>query len=121
MKIWLIIFCCTVLSAMSAITTVASLERSVLQGGVGLWPDPWFIATLADAYFGFLTFYLWLAYKERSMQKRILWLLAILALGNFAMAAYLLIKVATLNPFTVEGLLLRSKNGIPELGKAGVD
>ena len=104
---------------MSAVTTVASLERSVLQGGVGLWPDPWFIATLADAYFGFFTFYLWVAYKETSWAKRVIWLLAILTLGNFAMATYLLLKVSSLQSFSVEGLLLRDAVEGENLEKVG--
>jgi hypothetical protein len=51
---------------------------------------PWFIATLFDTYFGFLTFWLWLAYREISWIARIAWLIAILALGNIAMSAYVL-------------------------------
>jgi predicted permease len=51
---------------------------------------PWFIATLFDTYFGFLTFWLWLAYRERSWLARILWLIAILLLGNIAMSCYVL-------------------------------
>ena len=107
MRVWLIVFCCLVIAGMTAVTTVASLDRSVLKGGVGLWPDPWFIATLADAYFGFLTFYLWVAYLEKSLASRIGWLVGILLLGNFAMAAYLLRRVLLTRPFSVESLLLR--------------
>ena len=54
---------------------------------------PWFIATLFDTYFGFTTFWLWLAYRETSWISRIVWLLAIFALGNIAMASYLLLIV----------------------------
>lgn len=51
---------------------------------------PWFIATLFDTYFGFLTFWLWLAYRENSWIARVAWLIAILALGNIAMSIYVL-------------------------------
>jgi hypothetical protein len=51
---------------------------------------PWFIATLFDTYFAFLTFWLWLASRERSWVARALWLIAILTLGNIAMSAYML-------------------------------
>jgi predicted permease len=54
---------------------------------------PWFIATLFDTYFGFLTFWLWLAYRETSWLARILWLIAILLLGNIAMSLYMLLLV----------------------------
>lgn len=49
---------------------------------------PWFVATLCDAYFGFLTFFGWVAYRETGWAARLLWLVAILLLGNIAMAAY---------------------------------
>lgn len=58
--------------------------------------NPWFIATLFDAYFGFLWFWLWLAYRESSWVSRLLWLLLILMMGNMAMAAYVLIALLRL-------------------------
>lgn len=112
-KWMLVLFCLSVLTAMTVLTTLASLDRSVLRGGVGLWPDPWFVATLADAYFGFLTFYLWLSYKEPTWLRRVIWLVAILSLGNFAMAGYLLWQVLRLRPFTIESLLLKRETTKP--------
>ena len=43
-----------ILMAMTYYTVKASLDRSVLAAG-DLLPDPWFQATLCDAYCGFLT------------------------------------------------------------------
>jgi hypothetical protein len=51
---------------------------------------PWFIATLFDTYFAFLTFWAWVAYKETSALARGMWLVAILLLGNIAISVYLL-------------------------------
>jgi hypothetical protein len=79
-----------ILGLMSWVTVTATLERGVFEAGAALWPDGWFRATLADAYCGFVTFFCWVAYKERSWWARLAWLVAILALGNFAMAAYAL-------------------------------
>ncbi|MDB4676664.1 DUF1475 domain-containing protein [bacterium] len=107
MKVFLLSFCCLVIACMLWITTLASLDRSVLEGGRGLWPDPWFIATLADAYFAFLTFFLWVAYKEVRWLSRVGWLIAILLLGNFAMSAYLIVQLFRTRPFSAESLLLR--------------
>jgi len=95
---FLILLFLAVIAAMLYVTTIASLDRNVLQGGVGLWPDPWFIATLADAYFGFLTFYVWVAYKETRWGARVGWFVAIMLLGNFAMAAYVLIQLFRMKP-----------------------
>ena len=69
---------------------------------------PWFIATLFDCYFGFLTFYAWLCYRETAWLARISWLVAILLFGNIAMASYLLITLFRLPLHaTIEQVLLR--------------
>ena len=86
----LIVFFACVLAILLGLTVVASLDRSVLVAAAELWPDPWFKATLADAYFAFLTIYLWVAYKERTPGARITWLVLFLFLGNFAIATYML-------------------------------
>ena len=52
--------------------------------------DPWVIATLFDAYWAFITFYVWVAWKEQSLPARMLWFVSIILLGNMAMAAYML-------------------------------
>lgn len=70
--------------------------------------NPWFVATLVDAYFAFLWFWLWVVYKERSGVARIVWLVLILGLGNMAMAAYVLIQIWKLpQAARFEDLLLR--------------
>ena len=97
-----------VLLSMLAITTVASLDRGVFEAGADLWSDPWFKATLADAYFGFLAVFLWIAYKEPTWGRRILWFVLLMALGNIAIAIYLLIQLYRLpSSATMEDLLLR--------------
>lgn len=107
---WLLIgLCVVVLICMTCITTVASLDRSVMQAGRGLWPDPWFIATLMDAYFGFLTFFVWVAYKETRWIARGTWFVAIMLLGNFAMSAYVLWQLSKLKEFSWEAFLLRAE------------
>ena len=69
---------------------------------------PWFVATLADAYFGFLWFWAWIAYKETSNLARAGWLVGVLALGNIAMAGYMLLQLRKLPPGAgAEQLLLR--------------
>lgn len=70
---------------------------------------PWFIATLVDTYLAFFTYWLWVAYKERSWLARIVWLLLIFALGNMAMAGYALLTLFRLpKDATIEDFLLRS-------------
>jgi hypothetical protein len=95
---WLWVFAVVVLAAMVAVTTWASLEANVLVGFQRLLADRWGVATLADAYFGFLWFWLWIAYREASPARSALWLLLLFALGNLAMAAYVLVQLARLKP-----------------------
>ncbi len=97
-----------VLLSMLVVTTVASLDRGVFEAGAELWADPWFKATLADAYFGFLAVYVWIAYKERSWARRIVWFVLLMLLGNIAIAVYILIQLFRLPAnASVEQLLLR--------------
>ncbi len=78
------------LACMIAVTGWASLDCALWRIPGEVASHPWFIATLADTYWAFLTFYAWLAYKETSWTSRMLWLLAILVLGTMAVAAYML-------------------------------
>jgi len=96
MRALLIAFFLLVLAAMLGVTVAASLERGVFEALAALWPDAWFRATLADAYFGFLTVWLWAAYRERTWPARLGWLAAFLALGNLAMALYALLALRAL-------------------------
>lgn len=80
-----------VLASMLWVTGWASLQQAIWQIPRGVWAHPWFVATLFDTYFAFLTFYLWVAYRERGWVGRVLWLAAILVLGNIAMASYMLL------------------------------
>ena len=108
MKKSLFVLFTVILLSMMAMTFWASMNRSVFQAGRGLWPDPWFLTTLLDAYLGFLIFYVWVAYKERTTLSRILWFLLIMALGNMAAAFYVLLQLRKLRPGEGwEKLLLR--------------
>lgn len=97
-----------ILALMLFVTVNASMERGVFAAGGELWRDAWFRATLADAYCGFVTFYAWVFYRERGLLGRLGWLVAILGLGNIAMAVYMLIRLYRLPAGAgVERLLLR--------------
>ncbi|MGF1614515.1 MAG: DUF1475 family protein [Gammaproteobacteria bacterium] len=82
-----------ILIAMLWVTTTASLDRGVFLAVKELWPDPWFKATLFDAYFSFLTIYLWVAYRERHAWPRIVWFALFMGFGSMAAAVYILIQL----------------------------
>jgi hypothetical protein len=100
----------TILVALAVYTSWASTQQAVWDWrGLLVAPDRWWtIATLLDAYFGFITFYAWVFYKERGTLARLGWFLAIMALGNMATAAYVLRELGRLGPGEpVSALLLR--------------
>ena len=82
-----------VLASMLWVTSWASLQCPLWETPRTVVTHPWFIATMFDTYWGFITFYCWLAYKERGWLARILWLVAVLLLGNIAMSIYILIQL----------------------------
>jgi Protein of unknown function (DUF1475) len=82
-----------VLGSMLWVTSWASFQVSILAIPREVFTHPWFIATLFDAYFGFLTFYVWQAWKEQSLAARVLWFVVIMLLGNLAMAIYMLVEL----------------------------
>jgi hypothetical protein len=85
-----------VLGSMLWVTSWASLQCPLFGVPRDVFTHPWFIATLFDAYWGFITFYVWVAYKQTSWVARGAWLVAILLLGNIAMAAYCLSELFSL-------------------------
>ena len=80
-------------------------------GGLTSSPDNlWTIATLIDAYYGFITFCVWVLWKEVRALPRVLWFVAIMLLGNIAMSIYVLRQLARLKPDDAMGTLLSARN-----------
>jgi hypothetical protein len=101
-----------VLLTMVSVTFYASTRQSILAWtGLTRGVDRyWTLATLCDAYAGFLTFYVWVLYKETRAWKRIVWFIAIMLLGNIAMSAYLLRQLARLAPGEPLSTLLSARH-----------
>jgi hypothetical protein len=95
-----------------AYTSYASVQQSLLDwGGLVNRPDNWWtIATLIDAYYGFLTFYVWVLWKEPKWMPRIVWFILIMLLGNMAMAAYVLWQLHKLKDGDTMATLLVARN-----------
>ena len=63
-------------------------------GGFGddfssLWSLPWGRVSLIDLYAGLVIFGAWVAYREKSLGRTVLWSIALLTLGNLAAGVYL--------------------------------
>lgn len=98
MKTLLQLLFATIFLWMTVLTVRTSLAVSLWDAWDSFAANPWAVATLYDAYFGFLTFFVWVAYKERTHLSRLLWLVLILSLGNIAMSLYVLIQLFRLKP-----------------------
>lgn len=104
LRIWFLV----VLATMIAVTCWAGSQVPLWSIPRSVGSHPWFIATLVDTYWAFLAFYLWVWHKEPGAAARGLWLVAILLLGNIAMAVYALGVLYRLPPdASAEQILLR--------------
>jgi len=101
-----------ILVSLACMTVWTSTQQSVLDwGGLTTAPDNlWTIATLTDAYYGFITFYIWVLWKETRVVPRLLWFIAIMCLGNIAMSAYVLRQLARLGRDESMAVLLSARN-----------
>jgi len=93
---------------MTVMTIRTSLEVPIWHAS--FTGNPWAWATLWDAYFGFVTFYVWVLYKETGWGARVLWFVLIMGLGNIAMSLYVLIELFRLESAEpAEAVLWRRK------------
>lgn len=95
MKTLLKILFGTIFLWMIAMTTHVQAHKSLmLSPSEFSWQtSPWACATLFDAYFGFVTFFVWVCFKERAPWAKLLWFVLIMSLGNIAMSGYVLLQL----------------------------
>jgi hypothetical protein len=99
------------------VTSWASLQCPLFGVPREVFTHPWFIATLFDTYWGFITFYVWVCYKQTSWVARAAWFVAIMLLGNIAMALYCLAELFRVPPGTrLADLLTTRRDGPSPLG-----
>jgi hypothetical protein len=96
---------------MLSLVITASIDQNIFEAVGEMWPNWWFKATLADTYFGFLTFFVWVAYKELRLWRKLLWFALIMLLGNFAMSGYMLLELYKLQVGDTLETLLTRRNG----------
>ncbi|HMD31503.1 MAG TPA: DUF1475 family protein [Candidatus Acidoferrales bacterium] len=89
-----------IFAVMIGVTAWAALHSNLLDPAVraAYNAQPWAIATLFDAYCGFITFFVWVCFRERDLGIKIVWLVLILLLGNIAMSLYVLLQILRLKP-----------------------
>ncbi len=92
---------------MIAMTIRTSLQVPIWQAS--FTGNPWAWATLYDAYFGFITFFCYVAWRERSFARKIVWFILIMLLGNIAMSFYVLLQLFSLKPEETVSALFHPK------------
>jgi len=100
-----------ILFAMLSVILIATIDQNIFEAVGNMWPNWWFKATLADAYFGFLTFFVWVAYKELHLWRKLFWFALIMLLGNLAISAYMLLELYKLQVGDNLETLLTRRNG----------
>ena len=96
---------------MLSVIIIATIDQNIFEAVGNIWSNWWFKASLVDLYFGFLTFFVWVAYKEIHLWRKLVWLASFMLLGNLAISAYMLTELYRLRVGdTVETLLTR-RNG----------
>lgn len=80
-------------------TTIdTSLESSLVAEWPTLIAIPWMQATLIDFYINIAVIFLWVAYKERTLVAKVLWLILLIATGSMAATAYVFLQLHRLKP-----------------------
>ena len=100
-----------ILTGMLSVTIIAIIDQNIFEAVGNLWPNWWFKATLADAYFGFLTFFVWVAYKEIHLWRKLIWFASFMLLGNLAISVYMLLELYKLQVDDTLETLLTRRNG----------
>ncbi len=93
MKLFLRVLFGLIFVFMVTMTIRTSFEMSLGEGWPGIRSHPWAMATLYDAYFGFVTFFIRVAYRGRALWAKFVWFILIMGLGNIAMSLYVLIQL----------------------------
>jgi len=109
MKLFLQLLFGCLFAFLVVISVRTSLQLSLGSALPSFTASPWAMATLYDAYFGFLTFFCWRAWRERSLGLKILWFVLIRAGGNMAMSLYVLLQLFGRKPDESVSALFRQK------------
>jgi hypothetical protein len=115
MILFLRLFFFLILGSMLGVTGWAASQCPLFSVPREVATHPWFIATLFDAYWGFLTFYVWVFFQQTAWVSRLAWLIAILLLGNIAMALYCLAALFRVPVSTPLANVLTTKTDRPSI------
>jgi len=79
------------LIAMAGIILYAFVVGDFFSEGKALLAMPWGIVSMVDLYVGFTVFSCWIAYRENSVPRTVVWVILMMTLGSFTACLYTLI------------------------------
>ena len=81
------------LVAMTAVIAYAFVVGDFNAEGAWLMAHPWGQVSLVDLYVGFAIFSMWIVYREKSVVRSIIWVVLMMALGNWTASLYVLLAL----------------------------
>ena len=108
--VWLKIFFGLLSLSMVALVVVTSLKSNMFQLPPDVVNEPWFRTTLVDFYFNICVISAWTVYKEASLLRSTLWIVAFVLLGSIATCFYVFLQLCQWRPGdSFERVLLSSR------------
>jgi hypothetical protein len=74
--------------AQGGILIYGFMQGDFAAAGQFFFKDPWGIVSLVDVYVGFMFFSAWIIFREKNPLVALLWVIAIIILGNFPAGVY---------------------------------
>jgi len=81
------------LVAMTSVIAYAFVVGDFNAEGAWLMAHPWGQVSLVDLYVGFAIFSMWIVYREKSVVRSIIWVVLMMAMGNWTASLYVLLAL----------------------------
>lgn len=81
------------LLAMTGAITYGFMAGDFWADGALILANPWGVVSLVDLYVGFILFSMWIAFREKSPPVAAVWIIAMMILGFFTGALYVLLAL----------------------------
>lgn len=81
------------LCAMTAGLVNGFANGEFLKDGGALMANPWGVMSMIDLYVGFTLFSMWIAYREKHLGVKIIWIVLMMVLGFFTGCLYVLLAL----------------------------
>ncbi len=81
------------LLAMIIVLLNGFINGSFSEDGAELLVNPWGIVSLVDLYVGFILFSMWIAFREKNVPSKVIWIILMMVFGFLTASAYILLAL----------------------------